>query len=97
MATLQLTNLEGNLLEYFKTIATQKGVNFFVTDKPIKPVETIEKGTQETDNKISDGLARPPKNLSEALLTMPQHDDGEDIFAREGSQYSPHREIDWTI
>ncbi len=94
MATLQLTNLEGNLLEYFKTIATQKGVNFFVTDKPVEPVEKVK---QETDKEISDSLTRPPKNLSEALLNMPQHDDGEDIFAREGSQYSPHREIDWTI
>lgn len=91
MATLQLTNLEGNLLEYFKTIATQKGVNFFVTDKP------VEKVTQEIDDKISDNVARPPKNLSEALLNMPQHDDGEDIFARDYPQYSPHREIDWTI
>ncbi len=35
--------------------------------------------------------------LSEALLNLPQFDDDEDIFAREGSQYSPHREIDWTI
>ncbi len=93
MATLQLTNLEGSLLEYFKTIANQKGIDFVVINKP------IEKVTQETDNKVTDSADRPPKNLSEALLNLPTIEgyDDEDIFARDYQQYSPHREIDWTI